>query len=612
MELLKALQPAPAPEATPATAPATKPKVGLSLAPLNISATLEEGKGDGVGGGQLASQLATGQQGTLSRLDEIIARRLLESHAKAAKRRLRISGIAVTSGVILAVGGIGGIFILEGLANAFCVIAITIGFFMLGMSVLPTDKKIIRFANLFACFMLCPIAFYASTAVFDLLGDTNSIIVNAQFCRNHISVNNTWVPSPLSDDENSKIMMYCIFQNIQYWIDFSNYVCGVLAFAWVSRFTCSKGCKFVVFPRVAYMRLFGNSGSVAFVSGCGWLLATVMRFIFSSTDPTARNYYQEGRLPQQIITCMAFFIFAFCCTPPVRNFVRGILAGSSGAAAQEASMAASVSAVIGGGDVKACLEEATKVFRSISFDELSESDFDSNSAAVELNMKAAAAKLGAIDAFLSHSWSDDKAKKWILLEKYAAAFRELHNGRAPLLWLDRACLNQEDIAGSLSHLPVHMAGCKALVIVAGPTYTSRLWTLLELFVWLSMGKEQKKIEIFPIERNSAEEGKSVEETFKSVDVHDAACYNAADRAKILAIIEASFNSLKAFDRHVSKVLQDVWKETMAGGGRRRSSLGRNIMKGMTRSNTKTIKDGSSPDKIRAGEPAGAPAGSVKV
>ena len=61
------------------------------------------------------------------------------------------------------------------------------------------------------------------------------------------------------------------------------------------------------------------------------------------------------------------------------------------------------------------------------------------------------------------------------------------------------------------------------------------------------------------------------------------------------------------------MLQDVYKDTMAGGGRRRSSLGGNIMKGMTRSNTmKTIKDGSSPDKIRAGEPAGAPAGSVKV
>ena len=43
----------------------------------------------------------------------------------------------------------------------------------------------------------------------------------------------------------------------------------------------------------------------------------------------------------------------------------------------------------------------------------------------------------------------------------------------------------------------------------------------------------------------------------------------------------------------------------SSGGRRRSSLGGNIMKGMTRSNTKTIKDGSSPDKIRAGEPAGA-------
>ena len=103
---------------------------------------------------------------------------------------------------------------------------------------------------------------------------------------------------------------------------------------------------------------------------------------------------------------------------------------------------------------KACLEEATKVF---AFDQLRRAERvgldDSNSAAVELNMKAAAALLGAIDAFLSHSWSDDKAKKWALLEKYAAAFRELHNGRAPLLWLDRACLNQEDIAGSYLTYP---------------------------------------------------------------------------------------------------------------------------------------------------------------
>ena len=101
-----------------------------------------------------------------------------------------------------------------------------------------------------------------------------------------------------------------------------------------------------------------------------------------------------------------------------------------------------------------------------------------------------------------HSWSDDPAKKWELLTSHSDGFKQTRDGRAPLLWLDKACLNQEDIAGSLSHLPVHMAGCKALVIVAGPTYTSRLWTLLELFVWLSMGKEQKKIEIFPIERNS--------------------------------------------------------------------------------------------------------------
>ena len=36
--------------------------------------------------------------GTVSRLDDVIARRLLDAHAIARKRRLRISGVSVTAG----------------------------------------------------------------------------------------------------------------------------------------------------------------------------------------------------------------------------------------------------------------------------------------------------------------------------------------------------------------------------------------------------------------------------------------------------------------------------------------------------------------------------------
>jgi hypothetical protein len=113
---------------------------------------------------------------------------------------------------------------------------------------------------------------------------------------------------------------------------------------------------------------------------------------------------------------------------------------------------------------------------------------------------ACAARLGEIDFFFSHSWHDDYKAKWAALVRFAKRFAEGHH-RAPLLWLDKACLNQADIAGSLAHLPVHMAGCKKLVIIAGATYSSRLWTLLELYVWVSMGKEASHVRCFLIDKD---------------------------------------------------------------------------------------------------------------
>jgi hypothetical protein len=88
----------------------------------------------------------------------------------------------------------------------------------------------------------------------------------------------------------------------------------------------------------------------------------------------------------------------------------------------------------------------------------------------------------------------------------------------------RACLDQNDIARALPDLPTHMAGCKNLLILAGPTcarhreptrcpgsppvprvvaivpaytprsYVERLWTLLEIFVWTHM-KEASNIRV---------------------------------------------------------------------------------------------------------------------
>ena len=48
----------------------------------------------------------------------------------------------------------------------------------------------------------------------------------------------------------------------------------------------------------------------------------------------------------------------------------------------------------------------------------------------------------------------------------------------------QACIDQNNIAASLPCLPIFLSGCKELLVVAGATYTSRLWCVMELFTFL--------------------------------------------------------------------------------------------------------------------------------
>ena len=56
--------------------------------------------------------------------------------------------------------------------------------------------------------------------------------------------------------------------------------------------------------------------------------------------------------------------------------------------------------------------------------------------------------------------------------------------RAPrLVPQDKACIDQGNIQQSLACLPVFLAGCQTLLVVAGATYCSRLWCVMELFTF---------------------------------------------------------------------------------------------------------------------------------
>ena len=119
--------------------------------------------------------------------------------------------------------------------------------------------------------------------------------------------------------------------------------------------------------------------------------------------------------------------------------------------------------------------------------------------------------MGEVTAFLSHSWRDEDevpGAKYALVSRWAS-LRQETTGIEPTLWLvalaptlttpqplarplksyapcaaqDKACIDQSDIQQSLACLPVFLAGCQTLLVVAGPTYCSRLWCVMELFTF---------------------------------------------------------------------------------------------------------------------------------
>ena len=128
---------------------------------------------------------------------------------------------------------------------------------------------------------------------------------------------------------------------------------------------------------------------------------------------------------------------------------------------------------------------AHESFRVLPFSALQESDITGSATTVErdptanfdkgaLHLRTVPAQLGECDVFLSHSWHDPPMPKWRALRRWASTF-ERTEGRSPYLWLDKACIDQNNISSNLSLLPVFLSGCKALLVLCGRTYASRLW-----------------------------------------------------------------------------------------------------------------------------------------
>ena len=152
----------------------------------------------------------------------------------------------------------------------------------------------------------------------------------------------------------------------------------------------------------------------------------------------------------------------------------------------------------------------------------------------------------------------------------------------PRVWLDKACIKQdqtdEEKQADINSLPVFLSGCRSLVVLAGPTYASRLWyaavrlrspkvrpphthrppchrCVVELFVWLRVGGARERIKVAPLAHQAQLGGGGEAHTlFASFDAAKAKCFKAKDRQHLLGVIESGFGDLVPFNKVVRGLL----------------------------------------------------------
>ena len=105
--------------------------------------------------------------------------------------------------------------------------------------------------------------------------------------------------------------------------------------------------------------------------------------------------------------------------------------------------------------------------------------------------------------------------------------------------------------------------------MAGPTYCSRLWCVMEIFTFMRMGGTRERIEVKMLMHKDltdpAAAKKVLKRQFATFDAANAECFLPKDNDKhrLLAVVEAGFGDFKVFNQHVRSIFDDRLQETYA-------------------------------------------------
>eukprot|EP00400_MALV-I_sp_L67-5_P000594 gene594-1013_t len=298
--------------------------------------------------------------------------------------------------------------------------------------------------------------------------------------------------------------------------------------------------------RVALNRVWFLLRFVAFLpTGFFYLVYAMVMVLLGDMVP----WYPDAEFYADVFMGVSWVIAAVVFTDERRRVIMGYLSRIN--TQGEADSAAAVAALLGGRDAQDSLKLAQSRFRAIKLSDLTEADFQcsDDDSKNSLFAKSTEVALGCCDAFISHSWSDCGTTRYDALQIWALEFKE-ENGREPTLWLDKACIDQTDISANLLCLPVFTAGCERLLILAGKTYTERLWCIIEVFVFIRMGGDLSRITVLPIDMANESEAHKM---FETVDAKECKCFLESDRQRLLGVVEQGFGNFHQFNdilRHV--------------------------------------------------------------
>jgi len=117
-------------------------------------------------------------------------------------------------------------------------------------------------------------------------------------------------------------------------------------------------------------------------------------------------------------------------------------------------------------------------------------------------------------------------------------------------------------------LPVFLASCSTILVLLGPTYLSRIWCVVELFVFLQMGGTPDRIELLtpsraPLARGGVGDDAACAQSasapavlgaIHAFDVRRASCLRLEEREKLLTVIEVGFGGLSTFNDMIVQLL----------------------------------------------------------